>query len=324
MKDPNKYGQPNTMTSGYYTADSAFEDNGGVHTNSGVGNKAAQLIAAGGTGVKGIGIAKTWKIYWSTENMLLGGADYKDLFTTLPAACKNLIGKPDTFITASDCQQVTNAVTATKMYSNPSHGSAANVNYCPAGKTRKTIHQEGFEKTSKWVASPGGSTTNPSGNSRSWFQSQTALMQASGWAASVVGPGAYMYYPLSATPGTGRLTQDTTWSIPSSTKGSVYVRFDHQFIFNQAGESGGELLYSVNGGSYLSATDTLPDVNGQNGKPTLLSGRGGFTGLSQGFGASRYDFTGLKGKTIKLRFQSRTSDGQDIWWVDNVRLYNCT
>jgi bacillolysin len=325
MKDPTAYGQPNTMTSSYYTADDSFQDNGGVHTNSGVGNKAAYLIAHGGTGVKAIGIAKAWKIYWSTENMLLGGADYKDLFTTLPAACKNLIGKPGTYITASDCQQVTNAVTLTKMYSNPSKGSAANVDYCPASKpTRKTFQQEGFETTSKWVASPGGSTSNPSGNSRSWFQSQTVLMQSTGWAGSVVGPGSYMYYPLFEGPSTGTLTQNNTWSIPTSTKGSVYVRFDHQFIFNATGETGGELLYSTDSGkTWLSATDKLPDNNGQNGKPSLLNGRGGFTGLSHGFGASRYDVSSLKGKSIKLRFQVKSADGLDIWWVDNARLYSC-
>lgn len=324
MKTPTAYGQPNTMTSSFYTADDAFQDNGGVHTNSGVGNKAAQLIAAGGTGVKGIGIAKAWKIYWSTENMLLGGADYKDLFTTLPAACKNLIGKTGTYITASDCQQVTNAVTATKMYSNPSSGSAANVDYCPTSKpTRKTLQQEGFESASTWVASPGGSTTNPSGNNRSWFQSQTALMQSTGWAGSVVGQGSYMYYPLVQGSSTGTLTQNNTWKVP--TTGSTFFRFDHQFIFNATGETGGELLYSTDGGkTYLSATDKLPDNNGQNDKPSLLSGRGGFTGLSHGFGASRYDVSSLKGKSIKFRFQVKSADGLDIWWVDNARLYSCS
>lgn len=329
MKNPPAYEQPDKMSSPYYTADAGFFDNGGVHTNSGVGNKAAYLIANGGTfngvTVKGIGIAKSWKIYWSTENMLLGGADYKDLFTTLPAACRNLIGKSGTYITASDCSQVTKAVTATSMYADPHRGSAANVSYCPTSKpTRNTFHQEGFEKTSKWVASPGGSTSNPKANNRSWFQSQSSLMQQSGWAGSVVGQGSYMYYPLVEGASTGTLTQNDTWSIPKSTKGSVYFRFDNQYIFNALGETGGELLYSTDGGKHwLSATDKLPDNNGQNGKPTLLKGHGGFSGLSQGFGASRYDFTKLKGKSIKLRFNVKTADGLDIWWVDNARLYSC-
>ncbi len=325
MKDPTAYGQPNTMTSSYWEADPTLGDNGGVHTNSGVGNKAAYLIAHGGTGVTGIGIAKTWKIYWSTENMLLSGADYNDLGATLPVACTNLIGKTGTFITAADCQQVKNATSATKMSSNPANASPANVDYCPTSlPTRHTFHQEGFESTSKWVASPGGSTSNPSGTLRSWFQSQTPLMGQTGFAASVVGNGSYMYYPLTGGASTGTLTQDTTWSIPASTKGSVYVRFDHQFIFNKTGVTGGELLYSTdNGKTWLSATDKLPDTNGQNGKPSLLGGHGGFTGLSNGFGASRYDMTSLKGKSVKLRFSVKTADGLDIWWVDNMRMYSC-
>ncbi|HEY8788309.1 MAG TPA: M4 family metallopeptidase [Actinopolymorphaceae bacterium] len=329
LKNPTAYGQPDKMSSPDYTADEGFFDNGGVHTNSGVGNKAAYLIAHGGTfngvTVKGIGIAKSWKIYWSTENMLLGGADYKDLFTTLPAACKNLVGKPGTYITAADCSQVTKAATATRMYANPHQGAAANVDYCPKSlPTRKTLHQEGFEKTSKWVASPGGSTSNPNGNNRSWFQSQSTLMRQTGWAGSVVGQGSYMYYPLVEGESSGRLTQNNTWSIPKSTRGSVYIRFDHQFVFNALGETGGELLYSTDGGKkWLSATDKLPDNNGQNGKPTLLKGRGGFSGLSQGFGASRYNVTSLKGKSIKLRFNVKSADGLDIWWVDNARLYSC-
>lgn len=327
LKNPPAYDQPDKMSSSLWFDDESFLDNGGVHENSGVGNKAAYLIGHGGTfngvTVKGIGVAKAWKIYWSTENMLLGGADYKDLFTTLPAACKNLIGKPGTYITASDCSQVTKAVTATRMYADPHQGSAANVNYCPTSKpTRNTFHQEGFEKTSKWVVSPGGSTSTVS--NRNWFQSQTPLAQDTGVAGSVVGQGSYMFIGNPDKVTSGTLTQNDTWSIPTSTKGSVYLRFDHQFFFGAVNETGAELLYSTNGGkTWLSATDKLPDVNGQNSKPDLLNGRGGFTGLSNGFGASRYDFTGLKGKTVKLRFQVKSAGSSSYWWVDNARMYSC-
>jgi len=327
LKNPPSYSQPDKMSSSLWYDDESFLDNGGVHENSGVGNKAGYLIANGGTfngvTVKGIGIAKAWKIYWSTENMLLSGADYKDLFTTLPAACKNLIGRKGTYITASDCSQVTKAVTATRMYADPHQGSAANVDYCPTSKpTRKTFHQEGFEKASTWVASPGGSTSTVS--NRNWFQSQTPLAQDTGLAASVVGQGSYMFIGNPDKVTSGTLTQNDTWSIPTSTKGSVYVRFDHQFFFGAVGDTGAELLYSTNGGkTWLSATDKLPDVNGQNSKPDQLAGRGGFTGLSNGFGASRYDFTSLKGKTVKLRFQVKSAGSDAYWWVDNARMYSC-
>ncbi len=46
MKDPGRFGQPDTMTSRRYARGEA--DNGGVHTNSGVGNRTFYLISQGG------------------------------------------------------------------------------------------------------------------------------------------------------------------------------------------------------------------------------------------------------------------------------------
>ncbi|MDX8345055.1 M4 family metallopeptidase [Rossellomorea sp. YZS02] len=64
MSDPAKYGDPDHYSVRY----TGTQDNGGVHINSGIGNKAAYLLSQGGThyGVKvtGIGTAKTGKIYY--------------------------------------------------------------------------------------------------------------------------------------------------------------------------------------------------------------------------------------------------------------------
>ncbi len=49
METPSAYGDPDRMTSPNYTADASEADAGGVHTNSGVNNKAAFLITDGGT-----------------------------------------------------------------------------------------------------------------------------------------------------------------------------------------------------------------------------------------------------------------------------------
>ena len=103
-----------------------------------MGNKAAYLIAHGatfyGTTVKGIGVTKTWKIYWATENMLPSGADYQDLGVTLSAACRNLIGKSGTGVTSADCTQVAKAVKATQMSQDPRRGSPVSVGYCPTDR----------------------------------------------------------------------------------------------------------------------------------------------------------------------------------------------
>ena len=46
MKDPGRFGQPDSMTSRRYARGEV--DNGGVHTNSGVGNRTFYLISQGG------------------------------------------------------------------------------------------------------------------------------------------------------------------------------------------------------------------------------------------------------------------------------------
>jgi hypothetical protein len=310
------------MSSGRWDPDEGFFDNGGVHTNSGVGNKAAYLITHGGSfygiSVRGLGVAKAWKIYWSTQNMLPSGADYRDLAVTLSAACTNLVGKSGTGISTADCSQVSNAIKATQMTQNPTRDAPTSTLVCPAvAPTRTLLHHEGFEKGSTWIPTPAGGT-------RTWFQSQTTRMQESTLAAAAEGAGSYMYLPRTDGRSYGYLTQPGTWAIPKSTKGSVYLRFEHQFFLGAEGVAGAELQYSIdNGRHWLSATDRLPDQHGQNSKPSMLSGHGGFTGISNGFGSSRYNMTSLKGKSVKLRFHVRSPGGDAIWWVDNLQLNAC-
>ena len=98
MKDPTLYGDPDKMSSPNYYHGTG--DNGGVHTNSGVGNKAAYLITDGDTfngyTVYGIGIDKAAKIFWEAQNNILSsGAQYVDLGNALVQACENSEGHRD-------------------------------------------------------------------------------------------------------------------------------------------------------------------------------------------------------------------------------------
>ena len=94
MADPGRFGDPDRRGSpNYYNG---ADDSGGVHTNSGVNNKAAALLVDGGTfngqTITALGITKTARIYYETETTLLGsGSGYTDLGTFLPRACTNLI-----------------------------------------------------------------------------------------------------------------------------------------------------------------------------------------------------------------------------------------
>jgi len=116
MADPGRFGDPDKMSSPNYYNGTA--DSGGVHTNSGVNNKAAALMVDGGTfngrTITGLGITKSARIYYETQTTLLGsGSDYTALGNFLPQACANVVGVDG--ITAADCTQVSSIVAATEM-----------------------------------------------------------------------------------------------------------------------------------------------------------------------------------------------------------------
>jgi Zn-dependent metalloprotease len=116
MKDPTTFGDPDRMGSPLYYTGSG--DNGGVHYNSGVGNKAAYLITDGDTfngyTVTGLGITKTAQIYYEAQtNILTSTSNYGDLYNALFQACTNLIGTSG--ITTDDCAEVRKATDATEM-----------------------------------------------------------------------------------------------------------------------------------------------------------------------------------------------------------------
>ena len=78
MSDPNAFDNPDKMSSPNYYKDDG--DNGGVHYNSGINNKATYLMVDGGTfnnvTVTGLGITKVAKIYYEVQTHLLtSGAD---------------------------------------------------------------------------------------------------------------------------------------------------------------------------------------------------------------------------------------------------------
>lgn len=121
MSDPHAFDQPDQVGRADWVA-IEDGDSGGVHTNSGVGNKAAYLItdgtagepggAFGGQAFPGLGIDKAKWIYWVTETMLTPGADYADLSNTLYGACSSLALSGTAGITPADCETTVKAATA--------------------------------------------------------------------------------------------------------------------------------------------------------------------------------------------------------------------
>ena len=92
MANPPAMGDPDKMSSPFYYNSSG--DNGGVHFNSGINNKAAYLMTDGdvfnGYTVNGLGLGKVADIYYEAQtNLLTSGSDYADLHTALNQACQN-------------------------------------------------------------------------------------------------------------------------------------------------------------------------------------------------------------------------------------------
>lgn len=120
MKDPNAYGNPSIYKGKDWhptsTNPNKYNDYGGVHYNSGVGNKLAFLITDGqtfnGQTVTGIGYKKTTQLYWATQLQLTSNSTYSTLGKALNAACKSNAANNVAGTTTADCTQVANAVKA--------------------------------------------------------------------------------------------------------------------------------------------------------------------------------------------------------------------
>ncbi len=116
METPPNNGDPDKMTSPLWKFWTA--DNGGVHSNSGVNNKAMFLLTDGQTfntyTVTPIGLEKAIRIFYEAQtDLLTTGSDYGAMANALRQACTNLTGTNG--IVAADCTQVNNAVLATEM-----------------------------------------------------------------------------------------------------------------------------------------------------------------------------------------------------------------
>jgi len=315
MADPTQLGDPDKMTSANYFTGST--DSGGVHTNSGINNKAAFLMTDGGTfngkTVVGLGIDKVAKIYYEAQvNLLTSGSNYADLYNYLFQACNNLVGSSG--ITAGDCTEVRNATDAVEMNLEPVVGFLPTADFCPtATQVPATLFSDNMENAA-------------SGN---W--TFTNLTSTNSWT----------YLNGYATSGVLSLRGNDIGSISDSVAAmstgvvlpaGAFLHFRHAFLFETPNFDGGVLEYSINnGGTWLDAGPLFGA--GKNYGGAIASGSGNplatrqaFIGDSHGYVSSRYDLNSLAGETVRFRF--REANDSDVgtnfgWLVDDVRIYTC-
>ena len=330
MQNPPLFNDPDRMTSPNYVCDqtelsTGDGDNGGVHSNSGVNNKAAYLMTDGdtfnGQTVTGLGHAKVADLYYEVQtNMLTSAADYADLYDALIQASINL------GFSAADQQEVKDALAAVEMNQPPPTCQAPHAPRCDSGFAHDIFFDD--------IESGGGNWTVGSNSGLpAWFVPQTA---------STIGlPGPY------ATSGRGNIhgfaqgnpiggISDTFLAMNSDVPlpADAYLHFNHAFGFESTVPlgftryDGGILEYSTNGGVTWSNAGGLFTHNGYNStlEPSNpLGGISAFGADSRGYISSRLDLGSLAGQNIRFRFRMGTDEFlYDYgWFIDDVRIYTC-
>ena len=348
MKNPRSTDQPDWTGSDKYIngidpTSGYLDDGGGVHTNSGVGNKFAFLITDGSTNfrnyaIRGLGIAKAAKIIYGAAQLLTTASDYSAFAAALKQSCASL--KAASTVTTDDCNQVTKAINATGLTLSPANAKErATPLACAAGYSNIVTWKESFEtKTSAW------SRTKSSGLSeQSWY-----------WTTEKPYGQDFTY----ATDGDANLWGDepgqqglATFTMTSSIPivKSSYLTFDHAFSFARVGGTaygktlfldGGRVLYSTDDGRTWKDAAPLMTANGYNGtlytsyskagvgsfsSANPLKGRQAFVGASQGHWRTKVNLGASGGSKIRLRFQIGTDESfPDYgWFIDNLRVGHC-
>lgn len=328
MEDPPAFGDPDRMTAPEYQCN--LMDNGGVHTNSGVNNKAVSLMSDGGSfngeTVTGIGYAKASALYYELQtNRLFSSADYGDLCEAISLACDSMAEVGAAGITPADCVEVDRAVAAVEMCFVPVDCLVPDVALCPAGQSPVNLFFDDIE-------SGGGSwSTYATSGVDEWHIPQTSAPPP-------------FNFPI-ASSGTGNIwsldqgglsesyaEMDVDILVPTD----AYAHFNHAHDFHVVGGQhfgGGVLEYSTNGGSSWTDAGPLMIDNGYNGAlpPVGVGGGTTFDGdafvASSDYRSTRVDLGALAGQSVRPRFgvgTDFTSNAARLGWaIDDVRIYTC-
>ena len=320
MKDP----YVDSMTSSHYRH--YADDNGSVHLNSGVNDKAVYLMVDGGTfnekTVSPLGWEKVGAIYYyALTHLLTSGSDYADLYVDLDQACRTLVGG-EKGITLDDCQQARNATDAVQMNYLVNQDTS---DTCPTGtmKSPSKLFFDDFENgAGQWQFGA--------------YLGHPRWGIAYGYAAN----GKYSLYGNDFDSTVGYQVSDSYASLKNDVivpgGVSTYLFFRHSYGFEYYTEDygnhpfdGGVVEYSINGGLTWASASSLFNA-GQKYSGTLyksnpLSGMTAYTNTSQGYVSTRYTLGGLAGKPVRFRWRMATdSSGASLGWVvDDVEIYSC-
>lgn len=320
MRNPHNFFQPERMTDSlYWDCGGLYPDYGGVHTNSGVANKAAYLMTDGdtfnGKTVVGIGLNKVGAIwYYAETHLLTSGSNYDDLYTNLQQACGVLVGTNG--ITVADCQEVKKALDAVEMNLQPVGCGVQEAPVCTGTRSPTTLYNDDFEppaplrwtKTLPWYLIP----------------AEFNMSYATGGSSSLMG------YDQPVAADYSAIMNTSVFIPPVTLTKSPYLRFNHSYSFDLGGFDGGIVQYALDGTNNWVNAGSLMVNNGYNG--TILTGYGNplggtpaFISDSYGYTSTRLDLSSLAGHTTRFRFRIGTDKVYDApgWFIDDFRIYTC-
>ena len=331
MEDPREFAQPDMMSSDRWETSPEAQafDAGAVHTNSGVGNKAAFLMTDGGAfngiTVTGIGGTKVAHVWYATNQLLTSGADYADMYAVMQQACANLAGAGTAGITTADCVQVKAALDAVEMSQPANELPIPQALTCPAGQVLLDKFSDNFNRTAG--GSLGSKWTEFSAAINGDFQPTTTSGNA-----MFITDEELTFAPA----GRNRYAYTKAFTALSSTY-TTYLHFDHAYSLDwEPGffYDGGRVEIDVEGDNR--SWFVPPSTSWSNGPnrrlvsdhPILPNGLT-FSGESRGWTSSKLSLSAYKGKHVKIRFRAAldgifAANAGYGWWIDNVRLYQCT
>jgi bacillolysin len=333
MKDPGRFGQPDSMTSSRY-ARAGDSDNGGVHTNSGVGNRTFYLISQGGRqggqtvhGIDGARLTKSATLYLDVIQHLVSGSDYADLAAVLDRSCSDLARHHTVGMTTRDCRNVHKATLATRLRTTPPRAKQPPdaPMTCPkdTGPVRVLFDSEKrsaaarFAVGTTWLRAPSSAVfppvpANATSGHTSWFSQEPIDITAS----------SLRMHPVALPAGRPAYLWFQQWRLLESVR-----KFDGT-IDNFDG--GTVEVADTTRGQGPRAAERLPWVNGPhdviNGDyDNPADGRLSFSGDSRGYLASRVALRRYAGHAAAPQFTMNTDNNSTEigWYLDDVRVYTC-
>ncbi|MCF7561162.1 M4 family metallopeptidase [Sabulilitoribacter multivorans] len=359
MWDPNCANDPGSVTDIEYQCDYTFNDNGGVHSNSGIPNHLYALLVDGGNyngqTISSLGFLKAAHIFWRAQSQYLTAtSDFNALADALEASCADLVdanlnnlsvsdtptGVSRQKITVADCAEVSKAILAVALRSdnNCTYAKilADTPNLCEAATSNPIFTEDWESGLASWTISQ--EPVNPSTwESRDWEIASDLPNERSGQAVFAVNP-INGDCNLDLQNGIMRL-ESPTITMPNYASGNFEMAFFHN-VSTEQDYDGGNIKYSIDGGAwaiipasaFITNAYNLTLNNSNNDNPMM--GEDAFSGADQGtsnsdWGQSVIDLTSIgvvANSNLKLRWElgSDGCNGKIGWYVDDIVIYNCS